>query len=158
MTAPSDTMKVPGEVAPGSPAGLLASPSGFALAGLFPICKYCGSPVFTHGLCNLHYQRFLYGIPMDQPVRVSANTTITTYKGIHSKLRRLWGAASWYLCVECPERARDWAYNHKDPNEMMDTFGPAAGLLFSPSVEFYLPLCGECHRALDGIGVNYEWD
>jgi len=49
--------------------------------------------------------------------------------------------------VKCGSTARDWAYNHiePDPAAMVDS----GGLVYSDDPSFYIPMCRPCHRQFD---------
>ena len=161
MSNASVTMKVPVEVPPGSPAGILATQSVDAPVGL--LCRHdpCDRPADRKGLCDAHYQRQRTGRDMDNPplrpwTANSAAKRTSSYKAAHVKLYRRRGKAGGYLCVKCDERARDWSLRHRDPRvhpEMDD----ATGMRYSMNVDDYDPMCKPCHLAYDGIGVRDDW-
>jgi hypothetical protein len=76
-----------------------------------------------------------------------------TYAACHSRVYRAKGSARKYLCVSCGEPARDWAYDHDDPNELtgVDLNGRdvAYEVRYSADPEHYIPLCIPCHRVFD---------
>ena len=67
------------------------------------------------------------------------------YNGVHARLRRQRGRAGDQTC-ECGRPAKDWAYDHADPDERRDEThnGP-----YSTKVEHYIPMCRSCHRTFD---------
>lgn len=67
------------------------------------------------------------------------------YKTAHKRLKAAQGSARSYLCI-CGKQAHDWAYNHQDPDEMID---PRTGCAYSAHLEHYRPLCRSCHYDLD---------
>lgn len=47
-------------------------------------------------------------------------------------------------CEHCGDRAKDWAYDHMDPNEMHSEVGP-----YSLDPSHYIALCNSCHTKFD---------
>ena len=69
-----------------------------------------------------------------------------TYYTVHDRLRRTRGKATSLECVQCGERARDWAYQHTSSDEKVD---PATGRVYSDDPSDYAPMCRKCHIILD---------
>lgn len=67
-----------------------------------------------------------------------------TYGTIHRRLRVYRGSASEFDCDECGAEAKQWAYDHMDPNEKQSNRGP-----FSVDLSHYRPLCIPCHKTMD---------
>lgn len=117
----------------------------------------------AHGYCGMHWQRFYHEKPVDrswknrgawpihmQPVPVRYTTT-------HSRVRKLWGSAKQYPCIECGADAQDWAYDGTDPDELYLTAGAGRGhQKCSAWPEFYMPMCRKCHRGRDGAVQRQE--
>lgn len=97
----------------------------------------CGRPHAAKGYCSRHYwMQWKHGEP--EP---------GGYSFAHRKVYRLRGAASQHTCGHCGTRqARDWAYDHQDPDQRYD---PRRGGPFSTDPWHYIPLCTSCHRILD---------
>ncbi len=71
---------------------------------------------------------------------------IPKYESVHVNLRRRRGSASQSKCVGCcVKRAEQWAYDHRDPNEVTND----RGLVYSVNLDHYIPLCRTCHRRFD---------
>src|SRR5438270_12504576 len=68
-----------------------------------------------------------------------------TYMAVHLRVRDERGAASQYPCTTCGQTAREWAYDHADPNERVSD----DGRVFSLDLTHYIPLCASDHRLLD---------
>ena len=68
-----------------------------------------------------------------------------TYETVHIYLRRDKGDPTALSCVECGQQAKEWAYNHTDPDELRDPKGRA----YSMSAKFYQAMCRSCHRRMD---------
>lgn len=120
----------------------------------------CGKPDSGHhGLCGKHFSRLkrnggpeiLRGGPKiyKGPEHVSWQGDNVQYGGIHCRLRSHRGLASSHACVDCGKPAQQWAYDHKDPNELIQQDGKCQGLPYSTNLEHYEPKCISCHRLSD---------
>lgn len=133
----------------------------------------CGDVVLAKGLCKLHYHRKRQGAPTEGPRRnystgprawgfVALATQPITSSGAHQRVKRLWGSASRYLCVECGNPARDWAYDGTDPTHTYE-FTRKSWTHYSRWPEFYMPMCRPCHSnrdrriAADELREYREW-
>jgi hypothetical protein len=67
-----------------------------------------------------------------------------SYPGMHCRVKAQRGAAGQHQCQWCDRQADEWAYDHTDPDEKRDGYGP-----FSTDINRYLPLCIFCHRSFD---------
>lgn len=114
----------------------------------------CNSPHLAKGLCDKHYRRLRRtGKPSSRNFREYAvgpeNTgwvgEDVTYVGAHCRVKRIHGPASDHLCVDCGQPARDWSYDHSDPNEKLSR----EGLSYSPDPAHYEARCKSCHRIFD---------
>lgn len=75
------------------------------------------------------------------------------YNTIHVRLRRRRGPARQSRCAGCSvKRADQWAYDHRDPDELVND----AGLAYSADLERYIPLCVTCHRRFDEITRQFK--
>lgn len=74
------------------------------------------------------------------------------YGAVHLRLARDLGPASRYGCP-CGKRAKDWAYDHLDPEEMVEDYvrpsGEIGQLTYSTKPDHYMPMCHKCHLAFD---------
>jgi len=70
---------------------------------------------------------------------------IVGYHTIHYRLKSHRGPAWGYRCCGCGLLANEWAYDHKDPNEVMSKTGSA----YSLDLAYYIPMCGICHFRFD---------
>lgn len=61
------------------------------------------------------------------------------YSTAHSRVRRKYGRASEYICENCDNDARDWAWIHGQDRGDPDS---------------YMPLCKSCHSKYDGFNRN----
>lgn len=77
----------------------------------------------------------------------------TSYGVVHTRLRTERGSASEHECSRCGERARHWAYDGLDPNELEgkreNGSGELVAVLYSVKLEHYRPLCVRCHNHQD---------
>jgi hypothetical protein len=79
----------------------------------------------------------------DSPRYVGADAQ---YKSIHRRMVRSLGSARELECVGgCGSRAREWAYDHEDPHELVSSDGWPV----SVDVSHYQPMCARCHHARD---------
>jgi hypothetical protein len=69
---------------------------------------------------------------------------MTSYQTAHARVWRNRGRARDHVCV-CGKPAAHWAYDHLDPDELVDS----AGQIFSGDPAHYTPLCRSCHANLD---------
>lgn len=68
------------------------------------------------------------------------------YAGMHKRLQRELGDPSDYLCESCGRYAEEWAYNHRDEDELFCELGRP----YSLNSENYEAMCRSCHRRSDG--------
>jgi hypothetical protein len=86
---------------------------------------------------------------------LASRQAMVGYTGAHERVRRIHGSASRYVCP-CGQPAKDWAYNHQDPNEVrgeVTTRDKVTELAWSLDPAFYDALCRSCHRARDGMAT-----
>lgn len=115
-------------------------------------CRAEGCPRLTHGLkllCYYHKPKRRLAAPKPAPRLPS-----TTYRAVHSRLRREHGPASGYQCARCPDSpAKDWAYDHADADELTtDWYGKTVA--YSTDLARYQPLCRPCHTIFDRNRTN----
>lgn len=78
--------------------------------------------------------------------------SMTSYHAIHKQISRARGRAAEYRCQGqgCANQATQWAYDHKDPYEVLGTYDSTGRLTaYSLDPDHYLPLCRACHTLLD---------
>lgn len=119
-----------------------------------------GAPI-VRGWCGKHYQRFLaHGDPLGTvaihpgslpgPQSPSWRSGLIAYASAHKRVRRLRGAASDRECVHCDKQAEQWAYDHKDPEQIWGDTGDGRRMAFySRDPTHYQPMCRPCHWAFD---------
>lgn len=109
----------------------------------------CDRPRAKRDWCGTHYERW----------RVHGDVTVTHvprgnpgYLAMHKQVYRRRGTASAHPCAHCGGPAKQWAYDHADPNERIGTMvvrGEPVELRYSEDPEHYLPLCISCHVRFD---------
>lgn len=116
----------------------------------------CHKPHDARGLCHTHYAHWKRtGDPLSvAPPQVRESHAQWKgdrigYPGMHIRVSRLRGPARDYSCVCCGNRARDWAYDHADPDERIQVGGVWDGMPFSLDPMHYRPMCKSCHNAFD---------
>ena len=108
----------------------------------------CDSPVqgIAHGWCRMHYARWWrHGDPLITRTSHRYVGNKVTYSGAHRRVRDRRGSASQFQCVKCQEQAKQWAYDHLDPAELVD----ARGYPYSGDPNHYVPMCTSCHIRAD---------
>lgn len=124
------------------------------------ICNHpdCDGLHFARRLCRKHYERAkLAGTWDDLPPAGYGNpcSSVTA----HRRVKRMWGPAGNYPCVECGGMAAQWAYDGADPDQ---NFGPVSNrgshtwMAWSAYPEFYMPMCARCHTARDAAIAKEE--
>lgn len=118
------------------------------------VCRVRGcerhAPYATQQLCVPHYRRLrLYGDPEGTRTYPRGREHWATidepgYSAMHSRVKSERGPACAHECAHCGGRARDWAYDHSDPNPRYWRGHP-----FSLDKARYIPLCRRCHYRLD---------
>lgn len=76
------------------------------------------------------------------------------YDAVHHRLRVHRGPAREHVCVDCGRQAREWSYDHKDPDELLhgnvrDSQWRNGPSWYSRKLEHYEPRCAGCHRQFD---------
>ncbi|WPH57666.1 hypothetical protein [Mycobacterium phage WXIN] len=76
----------------------------------------------------------------------------------HFRVRRLWGPAYQYPCIECGEPANEWAYDGTDPTQLYgrERESRSHWTFYSRFPEFYMPMCSGCHRRRDCAKASEE--
>ena len=104
-----------------------------------------------HGFCRTHYSRWKkHGDPQaNVPIRDGSSDNIG-YGAAHDRVKSVRGRASDYRCDEegCTSRAKDWAYDGKDPREKIGA-DHSTVLRYSADPAHYRPLCRTHHNRFD---------
>jgi len=116
----------------------------------------CESPARTRGWCKSHYMRwYRYGdfrVKRSPWSRWNPNPN-PSYEAAHRRIKRAKGLASDWPCIDCGGRARDWSYNHRDPDERTQVTtlprGREVTVTYSLNPDCYEPRCGACHATFD---------
>jgi hypothetical protein len=110
------------------------------------------------GYCMKHYSRFKRnGDPLllvgPRPVIGPANGTWQGeeigYTAAHDRVRVRKGKAHDHPCADCGSPAKQWAYDHKDPDDKVQIGGTGDGCRYSTKAEHYEPKCVPCHKRSD---------
>lgn len=105
----------------------------------------CDRRVHARGWCTTHYSRWFKRGDATQALPRRWVGDKATYGAVHDRLRNALGSAKLRLCVRCDGPAREWAYDHSDPDEKHDELKGA----YSLDPKFYVPMCISCHRKFD---------
>lgn len=68
-----------------------------------------------------------------------------SYHVAHYYVSKTRGRARRHQCIDCGQPARQWSYDHADPDELESP----AGLQYSVDPQHYDPRCMTCHRTFD---------
>lgn len=102
----------------------------------------CKGKHLSIGLCSKHHQRLrAHG---DPTVTLPRRHEFVKNPAVHWRLRKDQGPASSFPCQHCGQAADNWAYDHGEPNPLMDEEGP-----YSLDPARYMPLCFSCHTTFD---------
>jgi len=78
---------------------------------------------------------------------------MVAYIGAHTRVHRERGKAKYFACVDCGGPARDWSYDHTDPDEVTGQHVTGSGrtttATYSLKPEHYSPRCKSCHSKFD---------
>lgn len=112
----------------------------------------CDSLAKLRGWCAGHYQRWLLkGDPGPAEFKYQGSGDDIGYFAAHDRVRKVKGSARDQTCAHCGAPARDWAYDHADPDERTapEDDPHAAGMPYSVNIDSYIPLCKACHNKFD---------
>lgn len=129
------------------------------------------------GLCNKHYARYWAAGTLDEhalppiprklrregasnfevrphewlEMRETLWDTTIKLSTAHYRVKRLWGKAAEYPCIECGQPAQEWAYDGTDPTQVygQGRHSRNTWMFYSRFPEFYMPMCLSCHRSRD---------
>lgn len=109
----------------------------------------CTSPHYARFYCLPHYRRWLAGNPTggNEFVVRPVGREDLGYFTQHKRIAAARGPAAQFACIECGGQARHWAYQHDDPDELIDE----TGLPYSDDMDCYAPMCVVCHRRFDRL-------
>jgi len=110
----------------------------------------CEGKLKAKGMCDKHYMRMRRnGDPLN-PGRYEYKRGVRKYSSAHEFVIAAKGRAAEHNCLHCGEQARDWAYNHEDPNEVEQYRKQTKAVVaYSMHAEYYIPLCKHCHLEFD---------
>ena len=113
----------------------------------------CDRPYASRGYCGPHAKNWRkYGSPI-APDRKGRNHpkwagSTPTYAGAHWRVRNQYGEPSLHLCVDCGDSAREWAYDHLDPDELTHR-SRKGDHAYSANPAHYMAMCKTCHTFFD---------
>lgn len=119
----------------------------------------CPGPVLARDWCSKHYNRWRRHGDLDRvdnpppPVHRGPSNHMwagdeVSYRNAHRRVYRARGAASAHPCRYCGAQAKQWAYDHMDPNEKIGKNAKHVSP-YSTDPARYIPLCVSCHRRFD---------
>lgn len=104
----------------------------------------CDKPRTRRLYCRMHEERVRrHGDP--DANRQRQRGTTATYRSAHTWVAKDRGKAAGYDCAHCDGQAKQWAYDHGDPAELLSS----EGYPYSLDTSRYIPLCLPCHVAFD---------
>lgn len=74
-----------------------------------------------------------------------------SYMSTHNRTRRVRGRANAYQCVECGQKAAEWALNLDSRGLLTDELGRT----YSLDIFDYRPMCHHCHRIYDKSRITH---
>lgn len=124
----------------------------------------CDRTVTKLALCNAHYLRqYRHGSTDERIYRGPSHPSWMDdnigYAGAHDRVRATRGPAGDHTCVDCGLQAKEWAYRHDSPREMIGPASTGTGreprmLPYSPDPADYDPRCIRCHRRYDEVALK----
>ena len=103
----------------------------------------------TDGLCRACLYRLQRNGTFDY-VGYRTPAHLATYNLVHQPIPTTYRPAAKRKCVDCGRQARQWSYNHRDPNER---WGPSDSypvpMPYSVDLAHYEPRCVPCHKRMD---------
>ena len=110
------------------------------------VCVDCGSVCDFRGDCCRGCSQKRAGVGADH---FNWKGDEIGYEAAHKRVHKTRGLASDYLCIDCSSAAKDWSYDHSDPDEKRQLNSYGYTLPYSCNPEHYEPRCRACHNALD---------
>jgi hypothetical protein len=112
----------------------------------------CEKHAVARGWCDAHYRRWKRsGEVGDAYLRKLGSGEDVGYNTAHRRVSTARGPASRHDCVSCGSPAREWAYDHADPDaRIASSENPRiAGMPYSLNADHYQPMCKACHKKFD---------
>lgn len=122
-------------------------PSGRLAQRVVVTCD-CGSPEREVDVDNLRSGNTTSCGCSRKAPRPARRSAVVAYTGMHTRLNRERGKASSHACVDCGQPAREWSYDHDDPDEVRGVHR-GTPVVYSLDVARYSPRCSSCHNDLD---------
>jgi len=108
----------------------------------------CERYVAARSYCDRHYRNWRRNgdpLPPEPPIN---------YKAVHARIRASRGPAAAHLCTSCFAPAKEWAYDHTDPERLIEWVEGRSWVVYSAKAEHYHPMCVKCHRAMDNAPTD----
>ncbi|WNM68813.1 HNH endonuclease [Gordonia phage Soos] len=109
----------------------------------------CAKPRVAQQLCDMHYARLVRHGDVTTVIAVedrqfnNPRAEVVSYGAMHQRLTKDRGPASAHPCFDCGSPARQWSYDHSDPDQL---YGPWP---YSLDPNRYVPRCVSCHKRMD---------
>lgn len=105
--------------------------------------------------CSTHSSRFHRGADLVGPIRGTPeyeDCFVPGARWAHQRVAQQFGRAAEHTCIECGNKALDWAYDGTDPTEHLED----SWRYYSVWPEFYMPMCRKCHTKRDAARAAIE--
>lgn len=119
----------------------------------------CSEAYRCKGYCRTHYDRMrrhgnvMPKVRLRKPSPPPKPPRFVSYNLAHVRLKRKLGRASLFPCRRCGMQAEHWAYDHRDPDQLLGPPSPKSRYLYAYSIDpdHYVPLCRSCHFWFDNV-------
>lgn len=121
--------------------------------GRAPKYCHCGEKAVARNLCKKHYSSWWYH--NNEPTGVNPDhynfKEEVNYQTAHYRVRRTFGKATLYPCIDCGKQAAEWSLMHGvgDIFYGESSCGRADNAKYSPNPYNYQPRCDSCHIKYD---------
>ena len=111
--------------------------------GNSPYCKKHDTRARRHGDPHIAIPQAARNLPRGEDHRQWTGDE-ATYSAVHQRIRKAFGSASQYKCIDCGHDAAHWSYNHSGKDEKHSNLG-----LYSTDLNQYVARCVPCHKKFD---------
>lgn len=113
----------------------------------------CDRLVGSFDMCAMHYTRWRRHGDTQRSASVGRPRVegFVSYESAHRRVAAERGRADQHAC-DCGAAAAEWAYTHRDPNELTGTRqirGRSRFAAWSADPAYYQPMCRACHTKYD---------
>lgn len=81
---------------------------------------------------------------------------VPSYSAVHQRMRLTLGPAKLQKCLLCNRQAYAWSYMGGAPDQVLGRVQTGSLLWYSPSMEYYKPLCSKHHYRNDRLQIFRE--